>query len=227
MYKRQVTVKRDDSDPTVTPTATGTQGDNGWYVSDVNVTWDVSSDHLSGVTADCPASNLTSDNPGTTYTCTATTGAGRSGDGSITVKRDATVPSVALAGNTGSYTVDQNVSITCSISDNLSGVATQNCSGASGSAYTFGFGSHAVSASATDNAGHSNSASGSFTVTVTLGSLCNLVNAWVTQRGVANSLCQQLANGAYGAFRNHLEAQSGKHVPADKAAILSALSLGL
>jgi len=37
---------------------------------------------------------------------------------------------------------------------------------------------------------------------------------------VANSMCQQLANRAYGAFVNHVRAQSGKFVAADKATIL-------
>mgnify|MGYP001591214380 FL=1 len=37
-------------------------------------------------------------------------------------------------------------------------------------------------------------------------------------------MCQQLKNGAYGAFINHVEAQSGKSVAADKAAILIRLA---
>jgi hypothetical protein len=50
------------------------------------------------------------------------------------------------------------------------------------------------------------------------------VQRWVSQRGVANSMCQQLRNGAYGAFRNHVSAQSGKFVSAANADILIALS---
>ena len=41
---------------------------------------------------------------------------------------------------------------------------------------------------------------------------------------MANSMCQQLANGAYGAFVNHVKSQSGKKfLAADKADILIAL----
>jgi hypothetical protein len=64
-------------------------------------------------------------------------------------------------------------------------------------------------------------------VSVTSGSLCTLVRQWVSQHGVANSMCQQLANGAYGAFRNHVSAQSGKFVSAAHASILISLSRSL
>ncbi|MDE3127867.1 MAG: hypothetical protein KGL38_07670, partial [Gemmatimonadota bacterium] len=103
-----------------------------------------------------------------------------------------------------------------------SGVASSNCPGASGDAYTF-VGTQTLNASATDNAGNNATGSTSFTVSVTSGSLCNLVNRWVSQHGVANSMCQQLANGAYGAFVNHVGAQSGKTVSADHAALLVTL----
>ena len=33
---------------------------------------------------------------------------------------------------------------------------------------------------------------------------------WVSNKGAANSMCQQLKNHAYGAFINHVEAQGGK-----------------
>lgn len=51
-----------------------------------------------------------------------------------------------------------------------------------------------------------------------------MVRRWVSQRGVANCLCQQLNNRAYGAFINHVRSQSGKFVPADKADILIVLA---
>jgi hypothetical protein len=214
----------DNTPPVITADVSGTLGSNGWYTSDVSVSWSVTDpDSPVSSSSGCGAASVTSDTNGTTFTCTATSAGGTS-TRSVTVKRDATNPDVALVGNAGSYTVDQVVSITCSISDAMSGLASQACNGASGPAYTFSVGSNPVSATAADNAGNSASASGSFTVSVTAGSLCNLVNQWVTQRGVANALCEQLANGAYRAFRNHVKAQAGKHVPADKAPILLGLA---
>ena len=138
----------------------------------------------------------------------------------MTIKRDATVPAISFSGNAGSYTVDQQVAIACSATDAMSGVATSTCPGAAGDAYTFPIGTTTLSASAMDHAGLTSTASTQFTVSVTSGSICALVQRWVSQKGVANSMCQQLANRAYGAFINHVRSQSGKFVAADKAAIL-------
>jgi hypothetical protein len=217
----------DDTPPVITPTVTGTLGSNGWYTSDVGVTWTVT-DGESAFTTDpgCGPTTLATDSNSETYTCSATSAGGTATE-SVTIKRDATNPVITYAGNAGTYTVDQTVAISCSATDAMSGIATSTCPGASGAAYTFGLGSTTLNASATDNAGNGSSASAQFTVTVTSGSLCTLVRAWVTQHGVANSMCQQLANHAYGAFRNHVKAQSGKFVPADKATILIALSQSL
>ena len=77
------------------------------------------------------------------------------------------------------------------------------------------------SASAQDVAGNRSTASTSFTVAVTSGSLCALVERWVSNTGVANSLCVKLRQGSYGAFRNELSAPGGKKfLSAANAAIL-------
>ncbi len=209
----------DNTPPSVTANVAGTQS-GGWYTSDVSVSWTVT-DGESAVTATagCAASSVTSDTDGMSFTCTATS-AGGTASASVTVKRDATAPVIAFGGNAGSYTVDQQVSITCSASDAMSGLASSTCPGASGDAYAFGVGSHTLNASATDNAGNQSSASTSYSVTVTSESLCALVQRWVNKAGVAHSMCQQLKNGAYGAFINHVRAQSGKSVLAAHAAIL-------
>lgn len=214
----------DTTPPTITPSVSGTLGANDWYTSDVSVTWTVSDDEsdLTNTTG-CDATTISEDTAGVTFTCSATS-AGGSASASVSVKRDATTPAITFSGNAGSYTVDQSVTIACSASDNLSGIASSACPGASGDAFSFGVGTTTLAATATDLAGNSYSASTSFTVTATAGSVCELVKRWVTQRGVANSLCQQLNNKAYGAFANHVRSQTGKFVPADKAAILIALS---
>lgn len=217
----------DATPPVIAPTVTGTLGNNGWYTSNAGVTWSVT-DAESDITATsgCGAVSVTSDQLATTYTCSASS-LGGSASESIIVKRDATNPVVTYTGNSGAYTVDQFVSITCSASDATSGLASAACANVSGDAYTFGVGTSSFSASATDNAGNVGGASTSFAVSVTPASLCNLVRRWVAKAGVANSFCQQLSNGAYDAFRNRVQAQNGTLVPADKAAILVNLSNAL
>jgi len=217
----------DSTPPVVLSSVTGTLGNNGWYTSDVGISWTETDDQSPiSTTTGCGPSTLGTDSNGSTYTCSATS-AGGSASASVTVKRDATAPVIAFAGNAGTYTVDQSVSITCAASDAMSGLASSTCPGASGAAYTFGVGTQTLAASAEDNAGNTAAASTQFTVQVTSGSVCALVNRWVSQKGVANSMCMQLQNAAYGAFRNHVSAQSGKTVSPANAAILIALSQSL
>jgi len=83
------TIKIDKDAPVVQPTVTGTLGLNGWYVSDVTVSWAVS-DATSGVesTTGCGVTSLTANTPGTTVTCSATNHAGLTAAGQVTVKID-------------------------------------------------------------------------------------------------------------------------------------------
>lgn len=214
----------DNTPPVIAATVSGTLGDNGWHTSSASVTWAVT-DAESDITttSGCGDVSITTDQQATTYTCSATSSGGSASE-SVTVKRDATVPAVAYTGNAGAYTVDQSVAITCTASDATSGLAATTCVNVSGDAYLFGVGTSGLSASATDNAGNLGGASTSFTVSVTPASLCNLVRRWVDQKGVVNSLCQQLSNGAYDAFRHRVRAQSGTLIPADKAELLINLS---
>jgi hypothetical protein len=223
---KSVTIKRDASAPAIVPTVAGTIGLDGWYTSDVTVSWSVT-DGTSGIaTSDgCAQSITATDNAGTTYTCTAANGAGLTATKSVSARRDATKPVIGYTGNAGSYTVDQTVSITCSASDAMSGLASDSCANVTGAAYTFAIGANSFSASAQDDAGNTNAASAQFTVQVTSGSLCALVQRWVSSAGVANSMCVKLRQGSYGAFRNEVSAQSGKKfLSAAHAAILTALS---
>lgn len=217
----------DKTPPVVAPVVTGTAGDNGWFTSNVGLSWSVTDPESPiSATSGCGTVSVTADRQPTTYTCSATSGGGTTTE-SATIARDGTDPLVGFSGNAGAYTVDQSVLITCAASDATSGLASSDCVDVTGDAYTFGLGASSFTASATDMAGNSASTSISFAVTVDAGSLCNLVKRWVSQKGVANSLCQRLEGGAYDAFRNQIRAQSGKQVPADKAAILIELSNGL
>ena len=217
----------DVTPPVIAATITGTVGDNDWHTGNVGITWGVMDDEsdITG-TSGCDAVSITSDQQETTYTCSASSLGGSSTE-SVSVKRDALDPVVGYAGNAGAYTVDQSVGIGCHASDATSGLASTTCANITGDAYTFGLGASTFSASATDNAGNVGGASTTFTVSVTPASLCNLTRRWVDKSGVANSLCQQLQNGAYDAFRNRLQAQKGKLLPAGQAEILISLSTAL
>ncbi len=217
-----VTVKRDDSTPTVTPVVTGTLV-NGWYNTNVGISWNVISNGPSSATSSCTVTTLSTDTPSQSYSCSATSGAGITGSGSTTVKRDATKPTIGYAGNAGVYTVDQNVSITCSASDALSGLASSTCAPISGSAYGFGVGTTTKSASALDIAGNTNTATTSFTVKATSASLCTLTRLFVTgpgEQGIENSLCGKLEKGNYAPYINEVQAQSGKSISTANANIL-------
>ncbi|HEU4989380.1 MAG TPA: vWA domain-containing protein, partial [Gemmatimonadaceae bacterium] len=139
--------------PKVTPTITGTMGNDGWYTSNVQVSWDVQSDAALTSETGCDAVTLGTDTDGITYTCTASSDEGTTTK-SVTVKRDATPPALAFSGNAGTYGVSQVVNISCSASDATSGLASSTCPEVSDSAYTLALGGHTLSATATDHAGN-------------------------------------------------------------------------
>jgi hypothetical protein len=233
----------DVTPPVITgPTITGTLGNNGWYVTDVTLIWSVS-DPGSGIVSSSGCNvSVTTDTNGTTLSCSATNGVGLSSTSeSVTIKRDATKPIVAFSGNQGSYTIDQTISITCSATDAMSGIASSSCPSASGDAYTFPLGTNSLSASATDNAGNASSASTSYTVSVTYQSLCALTKRWVSNAGVASSLCAKLTAaeqsdargnaqskaGQMGAYSNEIRAQTGKSLTSARAALLLSFAAAL
>ena len=121
-----VCVPPDVTPPVIAPTVSGTLGTNGWYTSDVAVTWSVT-DAESAVasTSGCDATTLTSDNAGITYTCSATS-AGGSATQSVTVKRDATAPVVSASrapdANADGWN-NTDVTASWSASDAMSGLA--------------------------------------------------------------------------------------------------------
>lgn len=216
-----VTVKRDAMSPSISYQMSGTIGANSWYVSNVGVIWTTQAGP-SGV-GTCSSAPATADGTNITFSCSVTAGNGKTA--SVTtapVKRDATKPVVSYsATNGGVYTVDQTVALTCSASDNLSGVQSSTCANVSGDAYNFALGTTSYSATAVDFAGNvSQQATASIKVSVTSGSLCALVQRWVANQGVANSLCVKLDKGNYAPFQNEVQAQSGKWLSADHAATL-------
>ena len=158
----------DSTPPVITPTVTGTLGNNGWYTSDVQVSWSVA-DGESTVSAQtgCGAQTVSSDTAGVTFNCEATSAGGMSSQ-SVTVKRDATAPTVSAVATTspnaaGWYKTDLTVQFPCE--DSLSGIS----SGACPADQTLSAEGNAVSSApqiVTDNAGNTSSPSNIVTVSI-------------------------------------------------------------
>ena len=165
----------DPTPPVIQSNISGQLGNDGWYVSDVAISWTVGDPESNVASATgCDPSNVTTDTASLTRTCTAKNRWGTSASEDVHIKRDATPPAVAYSGNAGAYTVDQAVNITCSATDALSGIASSTCQDITGPAYGFSLGSHTISATANDNAGNAGNGSATFTVSVTPRSLCDL-----------------------------------------------------
>ena len=117
----------DDTPPSITADVDGTLGNNGWYTSDVTVTWTVTDDESDVTsTTGCEEQNILLDTAGLTFTCTAES-AGGSASEEVTIKRDATAPTIsgsrAPAANGAGW---NNTSVTASFScsDGGSGIAS-------------------------------------------------------------------------------------------------------
>lgn len=122
-----VTPPPDTTPPAITKTITGTAGQNGWYTSDVSVTWSVT-DLESSVTilSGCGTQSFTSEGTGLTSSCSASSTGGSASD-SVSLKIDKTGPSATLTpsgtiGDNGWYR--SNVEISTSGSDSLSDPTT-------------------------------------------------------------------------------------------------------
>jgi hypothetical protein len=85
----------DPTPPVITPHVDGPLGDNGWYVGDVTVTWNVVEPQSASsvVTSGCDETSITADTKGTTLTCSAASDGGTASD-SVTIYRDATPPAI-------------------------------------------------------------------------------------------------------------------------------------
>jgi hypothetical protein len=150
----------DTTPPVITPTVTGTPGDNDWYVGDVTVSW-VVGDPESPVTAQtgCDITTLTTDTTGITLTCEATSAGGTSSQ-SVTLKRDATPPVLAPGVSPNPVLLNGSATASPNASDPTSGLAIEGCDPVDTSAV----GDHTVGCTATDLAGNTASASANYTV---------------------------------------------------------------
>jgi hypothetical protein len=118
----------DTTPPTVSPAVSGPLGNGGWYVGDVTVGWNIAAHSFVRSSSGCDPLPLTSDSSGASFSCQATTVAG-SGSGSVTVKRDATPPTLTCApANPAFATGASGKTVSAKVSDALSGPAATTAS---------------------------------------------------------------------------------------------------
>ncbi|WP_160724309.1 family 43 glycosylhydrolase [Bacillus sp. USDA818B3_A] len=157
------------------------------------------------------------------------------------VEEDTTAPVITVKGNEESYSVDENISISCSASDDLSGIASVDCPSIEGPAYEYSLGENTFTAKATDRTGNTSEADIQFTVTVDFDSLSRLTESFIKDDAIKNSLTAKLASakeasargnkeavaGKLTAYVNELSAQGGKALTEKQAKILTSLSSNL
>ena len=202
----------DDTPPVIAgPFITGTLGNNGWYTSDVQVTW-TATDEESPVTLSGCSVSILENTAGSSFTCTATSEGG-SATSSVTIKRDASAPSVSenlagTMGNNGWYRSIVGVSFDVA-ANGPSGIgSTSGCAAQSVTAD----GAFSFTCSATSGAGLSASATGagkkdstvpavwfsgnagSYTVDQVVAIACATTDA---MSGVATKVCPSASGDAY------------------------------
>jgi hypothetical protein len=150
--------------PTVTPVIVGTAGLNGWYTSDVELSWLVSG-NPAPTQSGCGNVKVRN-TKGTTYTCSATNSVD-SAQQSVTIEVDTVAPKVAIKkpANGASYALNQVVRASYTCTDAISGVAScvgTVADGASINTSTPGVQTFSVVGS--DNAGNTTTQSITYTV---------------------------------------------------------------
>ena len=209
----------DDTPPVISYSVAGTAGDNGWYTSDVALSWTVSDDESPATTSGCEATTITQDQVKTTYTCVATSDGGTSSV-SVDIGRDTVAPAITFDGNAGTYTVDQTVTIACNAADATSGVVSTNCTNIDLPAYSFNPGTTQYTFNATDAAGNASTNTLSFTVVVDLAGVQALIDRFVSKASVARRLKNQLEAGHLDQFHRTLDREAGKSISVENADLI-------
>lgn len=155
-----VTVNIDTTPPVVSATFVGRLGTNGWYRSSVTVSWTVT-DPESTPSA-CDPTTVSADTVGQPVSCTSTSFGGTT-IVSVTVKRDATAPTLAQTVPNPIFVGDRavaNPNATDAPNATASGVASASCPALD----TATSGSKSVSCTAIDNAGNTVTALANYVV---------------------------------------------------------------
>ena len=150
--------------PIITPTITGTLGNNGWYRSNVGLTWSVV-DAESAIVSQtgCEPATVNADTAGVSFTCQAASQKA-SASATVTIKRDATAPGMTCATPAPVFQLGQQLAlVSANVTDAMSGPAATTVSAA---ANTTAGGSFAVAMTGSDLAGNTASKSCGYQVVV-------------------------------------------------------------
>jgi hypothetical protein len=151
--------------PTVTPVIVGTAGLNGWYTSDVQLSWLVSG-NPAPTESGCGRVKVRN-TKGATYTCSATNTVG-SAQQSTTIMVDTVAPTATIRkpASNATYVLNSVEVASYSCTDATSGVASCSGSVADRTKIPTGtLGTQTFSVVATDNAGNTSTKTASYTVT--------------------------------------------------------------
>jgi Regulator of chromosome condensation (RCC1) repeat len=85
----------DETAPEIAPVVTGTLGQDDWYTSDVQVSWTVEDPDSAAQASGCDPVTIDADTSATTLTCAAESAGGEAAK-TVTVKRDATAPTITI-----------------------------------------------------------------------------------------------------------------------------------
>jgi VCBS repeat-containing protein len=118
----------DATAPSAQASVLGTLGRDGWFTSDVEVSWSVE-DPESAVTetTGCEAVSVSEDTDGLELTCEAASSGGTTVE-SVTVKRDATLPVLECPAQVPGFLRGRDGSVTAGVSDAMSGPAEESVS---------------------------------------------------------------------------------------------------
>lgn len=188
----------DSTPPVITPTITGIQGSDGWYTTDVDVTWSVDDpDSAVSWSTGCDAVSVTADTSGVTYICSATSSGGTSTQ-SVNIKRDATAPTISITSpETGNYLLNQAATVSFACSDATAGIAACDGTTAVGSSLeTSSVGAKSFTVNATDNSGNTSSTTVNYTVGYGVAALYDQTRAHKSGSTVPIKIQLVDANGA-------------------------------
>ncbi len=154
----------DYSPPVITPTVVGTLGNNGWYVSNVSVTWTVAdAESPIDTRTGCGTGYVKADTTGKTFTCTATSFGG-TGTASAVIQRDVTPPTLTCQSPAPTFTLGQlGARVTATVADAKSRPVANAVNGA---ANTAAAGAHTAPLTGADRAGNTTTTQCPYTVVV-------------------------------------------------------------
>jgi Ca2+-binding RTX toxin-like protein len=154
----------DHSPPVIVPTIDGAEGSNGWFVSDLSVSWEVRDDEsVVSERVGCDPATVTSDTSGANFSCRATSEGGTS-TGSAVVRRDTIAPTLTCATPEPVIEIYQvGARVRASVADATSGPAAAS---AFGFANTGRAGSFTTTVTGTDRAGNTGKATCPYRVIV-------------------------------------------------------------